>query len=447
MKSTKKLWSDSKTWRILLILAIIYGLVRLAAHSVFLGYVLESDETGWHDLQVYEDAAQRLIKGENLYPQATPDWIEFYQYSPLYALVFVPFLWLPDLATMGVFTLLHLGAYAVLYWRWQLIFRQLQLDRARQMLIYFLPLWIVFAQFWADLSYLNIYIFMALLSTLLIESILKDNLELSVLWLSIILQAKPQWAFPTLLPLILGRYRFFLRLIMYTILAYASAALITIAILGWTYGPAQYADYVRLLLRIQSGGYPWRTPEASFLGYNHSIKQIMVYLFGASRTVLFSATVLKIMVLLPLAGLILQCTIRPIRLLAANPEECREFLDFAFALYLGAFIWLDVVWELTLGIIVFIYLMATLKRMWTKSLSLVAFLPYAFRDVWQLLSVAVFSMDQVLVDAYVLTDPSIYVPITMLIILTFYTLMVRRIWTTQKLRTSSIPAISGARQG
>jgi hypothetical protein len=103
-------------------------------------------------------------------------------------------------------------------------------------------------------------------------------------------------------------------------------------------------------------------------------------------------------------------------------------LDFAFVLYLGAFIWLDMVWEVSLGVAVFTYLLATTERRNVKILIWAVFLPYALVDAVQIASYAAFGMDVVVPGPYVLTDPSIYVPLVMIVILTFYALLLRRLW-------------------
>jgi hypothetical protein len=56
------------------------------------------------------------------------------------------------------------------------------------------------------------------------------------------------------------------------------------------------------------------------------------------------------------------------------------------------------------------------------------FLPYALIDVWQVVSLGLFGMDVIAPGPYVLTDPSIYVPMIMIVILTFYTLLIRQAW-------------------
>jgi len=59
------------------------------------------------------------------------------------------------------------------------------------MLAWLLPVWLVFAQFWSDLGYLNVYVLMALLATLFIDALLDERLGWSLVWVSIILQIKP----------------------------------------------------------------------------------------------------------------------------------------------------------------------------------------------------------------------------------------------------------------
>jgi hypothetical protein len=95
---------------------------------------------------------------------------------------------------------------------------------------------------------------------------------------------------------------------------------------------------------------------------------------------------------------------------------------------LGAFIWLDIVWELSLGIVVFTYLLATSNQKASRILICIVFLSYALLDFWQVLSYLIFGPDVITSRGYVLTDPSIYVPLIMIVILAFYVLLLKRLW-------------------
>jgi hypothetical protein len=103
-------------------------------------------------------------------------------------------------------------------------------------------------------------------------------------------------------------------------------------------------------------------------------------------------------------------------------------LNLTFALYTGTFIWLDIVWELTLGIVVFAYLLAILNSRSAKIWAGAIFLPYALLDVWQVLTFVVLGPAILADGLYVWTDPSIYLPMVMLVILVFYALLVKQLW-------------------
>lgn len=433
MAHLRQIWSSSKLYRITLIAALVYVLLRLAIQGVLIASLSLSGETEGYDLQIYLDAATRLQVGQDLYPEGKWDRAEVYYYTPAFALLFIPFSQLPLAIPMIALTLLHLVAYGLLYAWWDGVFRRLDLDRAREVLAWALPIWLVSSSFWGDLSYLNIYVFVTLLATLFIDAILNEHLGRLLLWLSVILQAKPQWAFAIAVPLLLGRWRLFVKLVGLAILVYGAIAGITILAVGPSYGWQQYVDYFRFLWNVRDN-FPWRGPDMPFLGYNHSITQSVVYLLGLSPAMLRLATGIKLLLLLPLAAVGLRHLLWPAQRVGRNVPQVA--LDWAFALYLGAFIWLDVIWELSLGVVVFTYLLATLRQRAARVLAWVVFLPYALLDIWRLLSVAVFGLDIVVPGPFVLTDPAIHVPLIMVVILAFYALLVKRLWTARMYRGS-----------
>jgi hypothetical protein len=266
---------------------------------------------------------------------------------------------------------------------------------------------------------------MAFIGTLFINAVVRERLVEGAVYLAVILQIKPHWAFAVVVPLFLGRYRFFLRLLFLGIASYFTIVLLTMVIGGFSYVWTQYGEYVHFLSRL-SRDFPWRGPEAPFLGYNHSIKQITVYLLGTHPWVFQLATVIKLLCLLPLGFVGLRFLRHP----PGKPGTAipRLALDWAFVLYLGAFIWLDMVWEVSLGIAIFPYLLATLARSKAKVLVWALFLPYALVDLIQVLSFTILGLDVVAPGPYVLTDPSIYVPMIMVMILAFYALFTHRLW-------------------
>jgi hypothetical protein len=433
MRYLRQSWSRSKLYRVALVATSVYALLRMTIHLLYV-VALASPELlpEWADaegpmipvdLQLYVDAANRFWLQQDLYP--VWDRIEIYQYSPACALLFTPFTWLSPMALVISQTLVHVVAYALLYAWWGRIFQQLGLGRAREMMVWTLPVWLIFSAFWSDLGYLNIYIVVALLTTLFIDAVLNERLGWSLLWLSIILQTKPHWAFAAVVPLLLGRCRFFLKLVGLAVVIYVAVAGATMLAVGPSYGWQQYVGYVQLLANMRQY-FPWRGPDAPFLGYNHSITQIVVYLLGATPATLNLTTIVKGLLLVPLAAVSLRCLSRPAHRIGRDVP--RLALDLVFALYLGAFVWLDMVWELSLGVAVFTYLLATLDRPRSRTWIWAVFLPYALVDLWQTLSFVIFGMGVVLPGMYILTDPTIYFPLTMVVILVFYGLLVRRLW-------------------
>ncbi|HML21151.1 MAG TPA: glycosyltransferase family 87 protein [Aggregatilinea sp.] len=443
--SLPEMWARSRTFRRVLVATLIFAVLRLLMQFFLLaGTVYEGEtEDGFFppDLQVYIDAADHFRAGEDLYLKGSLAHLEsHYTYAPSFAVLAVPLLWLPPAVVAWGDTLFHLFAYIVLYFWWNRIFRKLELHRAREGLAWLLPVWLIFSAFWGDLNYLNIYVPMALLGTLLIEAILDENLGWSVLWLSIVLQIKPQWAFAAAVPLLLGHYRFFWKLAASTLAAFVAIDGVTMLVMGPAYGWQQHIDYVRLLERL-SRDFPWREFSSGFLGYNHSITQTVIYLAGNSAASLRLAGVIKLAILLPLVAVALRALRHPRR--GDSPIEAQQLgLEWAFALYMGAFIWLDMVWELTLGIAVFTYLIVTVEGSRIKTWLWAVFMVYALADLWQMVSYLALGDAALIQDAYVVTDPNMYIPVVMIVILSFYALLVSRLW------AATAPAIeeSTARQ-
>lgn len=437
----KQLWQRSKTYRIVLAAAVVYAVLRLVVQGVVLAVMLFPEAgilggvPGWvdvegpvvpADLQIYLNAAKHLSAKQDLYLHGSLERLEdHYPYAPSFALVFVPFLWLSPVSVTVVHTLLHFVAYGIMYFSWGRIFKRLNLEDAVKMLTWTLPVWLVFSSFWTDLGYLNIYIIVALFATLLIEAVLTEHLGWSLLWLSIILQIKPHWTFAAAVPLLLGRKPFFFKLLTLTVIIYIAITSATLLIVGPAYGWDQYRDYVAFLGRL-SQDFPWRGPEEPFLGYNHSIKQITVYWLGVSQGTLQLATVIKILILIPLGVTCLRHLLHPAN--RRGDERPQLGLDFAFALYLGAFIWLDMVWELSLGVALYAYLLGTTQSRFRGAWLHVAFLPYALLDPWRVGSFVFGGMNVILPGPYVATDPALYVPLIMITLLMLYGVLVARLW-------------------
>jgi hypothetical protein len=208
------------------------------------------------------------------------------------------------------------------------------------------------------------------------------------------------------------------------IIAYVIVAGMTILAGGAEYGIRQYQDYVDFLSRL-SRDFPWWGPDKPFLGYNHSVMQVVLYWLGVSPANMRLATILKVLLLLPLAWISLKFLQNPSQ--KAGSEVPETALALAFAFYLGAFIWLDMVWELSLGLVVFAYVLGTSEKKGTRTLLWALFAPYALLDIWRLVSYIALGDSVLYEGAYVLTDPLIYVPWIMIVLLVFYAVLLRKL--------------------
>ncbi len=432
MKYIKEHWSRSKPYRVLLILAIVYAVLRLAI-QIFLFSDAMRPEAVAEGVQVSADLQQSYIASaqhfqarQDLYLKGSLEHIEaHYLYSPAFAFFFSPLLLLPLQLLLPLMLVIHILAYGVLYIWWHRIFEQNHLTDIARQWARLLPLYLVFSVFWDDVSYMNTYIIVALLATLLVDAIMQEKLGWASFWLgAVILPIKPHWAFALALPLLLGRYRFFLKLFAGAAVAYVVVAGMTILAGGIEYGIRQYQDYFGFLSRL-TRDYPWWGPDKPFLGYNHSILQIVLYSLGVSLENMRLATVLKLILLLPLGWISLKFLRNPPN--QPGNEIPETALALVFAFYLGAFIWLDMVWELSLGLVIFAYLLATTRQKMTRILLWTLFGPYALLDIWRLVSYMALGEGVLYEGAYVLTDPLIYVPWIMMVLLVFYAILLMKL--------------------
>jgi hypothetical protein len=417
---------------VLLVLSIVYAVLRLAI-QIFLFADAMRPEAVAQGVQVSADlqqsyiaSAQHFRAGEDLYLKGPLDHVEaHYLYSPAFAFFFSPLLLLPLPILLPLMLVIHVGAYAALYFWWHKIFDQNNLRSVAREWGRLLPLYLVFSAFWDDLSYMNTYMIIALFATFLNDAILQEKLGWASFWLgAVILPIKPHWAFALALPLLLGRSRFFLRLLGGAALAYLIVAGITVIAGGIDYGVRQYEDYFLFLSRL-TRDYPWWGPDRPFLGYNHSIMQIVLYLLGVSPENMSLATIVKLALLIPLGWISLKFLRHPGNLPGREVPETA--LALVFVLYLGAFIWLDMLWELSLGIVIFAYLLATSEQMGTRLVLWALFGPYALLDIWRLVSYIALGDSVLYEGAYVLTDPLIYVPWIMIVLLVFYAMLLLRL--------------------
>lgn len=430
MNPIKQCWAESKTYRALLIAAILYALLRFAVQVSLFAYsitpqAVEEGTLTSADLQFsYIPAAEHFRDRADIYLKGSLEILEtHFPYTPAFAFLYGPLLLLPIGILVWVMTAIHLAAYYLLYVRWARIFQKYRLTKAEKLWAQTLPLFIIFTVFWDALALLNIYLIVALFATFAIEAVLDENLGWASFWIgAVILPIKPHWAFALGIPLLLGRYRFFLRLMLGTLLAYLATVVVTILGGGADYVLRQYQDYFIFLGRL-SRDFPWWGPNKPFLGYNHSVMQTILYYFGVTDANKTLASIVKLALLVPLGLVALKYLRNPIR--KSGREVPETALALGFALYLGAFLWLDMVWEISLGLVIFVFLLTIIEQKWIRTALWILFFPYAALDIWRLISYLAFGDSILYAGVYVTTDPILYVPWILALIIIFYGLLIR----------------------
>jgi hypothetical protein len=273
-------------------------------------------------------------------------------------------------------------------------------------MIVWLPLWLMSMAIIYDINYLNLYTVMALLATLLIEAVLAENLGRALLCLAVILPIKPHWAFALALPFILRRWRFGLKLVAGGVISYAAVTGITLLLGGPHYVIDQYGNYLHTLRSIPDE-FRWFTFAEHKIGYNHSIMQVMIFFFGHHPGTLAAVTVIKVLLWLPL----LLAGWRTLRTPVSHPPAW--VLEWALALYAGTFLLIDVINEMTLGIILFTTLVVTTQQRTARRILHLAAWPLLLGD---LIGILAYSVG--------LPDPMRYIPLVLIAQLTFYAILV-----------------------
>jgi hypothetical protein len=368
-------------------------------------------------MQAYKLAAERLVAHAEIYRPEEMKTISAFQYAPSYALAYFPLTRLPIPALAVGWMLLQVAAGSLLWMRWNSLLAALGLKTAQEILARTLPVWLIFSTFWADLAYANVYIIMALLATLLLEAVLKRRLGWSILWLGLIIQIKPQWAFAVFIPLCLRDWKFLFKLLAGASLVYLGCMAAAMLIVGPGYILNQYLAYLQFMAALNSY-FPWT--KLPFLGYNHSVLQTIIHFtnWRFSPLTVGIAAVIKVILLAPLVWVSWH--------FGKTRRTRAEELLLALGWYLAIFIMMDVIWEVTLALPVLALVWPMLQKSWERWMVGVLLGIYAALDIWQIISYAVWG-EAILWQgsSYILTDPAIYVPIILLVLLASYVILLK----------------------
>jgi len=333
-----------------------------------------------NDLVVYLKAGQVVWTGGS--PYVTEPWIDpaVFHYSPVVAVITAQVIG----RTSGFGDALPFRLLAILYWAvvviclpvawmvWRRVF-SIFLPNSPRLMTAWLPLWLIYSQWFADQNYLNLYTVLMVLTGALTLAVAQQRTWLAVFLAVLILQTKPHYAFPLILPWLLGNWRYFVKLMMGVAFAYVAVAGATVLAVGPSYGLALYNDYARFLTSIQAN-YPW---SSYYLGYNHSWYSIIHWIFGIQPWVPIVVTSIKIVSFIPVGWL----AWRGLRgRIADRPIVA---LGIALALHLWSMTLLDQLWEVSLAIVAFMFLLAAASPT-IRRIAILISVPFALLGLAQL---------------------------------------------------------------
>jgi Glycosyltransferase family 87 len=367
----------------------------------------EEESREWSDIVTYRDAAHALSQRQDLYEiNGWEDEMTFH-YHPTFALGVS----VMDSLSMRVFSvlwlLLNVSAYLGAIYVWYRILMLLDLPPVMDAYKTWLPLTIVFTEWFVNLAYGNIASLLMLFSGLVVWAFVKDRPHLASLAALPLALFKPQWLFPLLLPIVFRKWRFFLLMVSGLLVLYVMASGLYLLAVGRDYGQDSLEDYYTF---IQQGGrdYPWEMGTKAFDEMNHSWEQIFLSYFGEQTWTGAATLIAKGLLLAILGGLILLAWQRDVTL-SGSPELVLWFTGLG---YLVALSLLPQLWEVLNSVVFFLFI-RSVKNPFIRRVSLL-YLVYAFYEVAFIVGYATG------IDLLILPQS---IPLTMLTLLLVYVIL------------------------
>lgn len=367
----KRLWTAVLIWSALHLLGFFGAMLFMPDYT-------RDEARSWSDLVTYLDAADAIRNQTPVYELDGWEDVMAYHYHPAFALALSPFAGLPfrivSVLWLGVLVAAYLGAIRV----WYRVLEHLSPD-SRPTYIIWLPMTLLFSEWYANLLYGNIAGVLFFLSGLLSLYIVQQKPRQAGLVALLIVLLKPQWLFPLLLPMVFRRWRFFLTLAAYVVVGYVLVSLIFVGLMGAEYGLDTLRDYFKFLT-VLNDVYPWTGKTLAFEDMNHSWRQIFLSYFGFQDWISYASEGMKVL----MAGLVGWLAFKAWRQkIGLGSELAFCFLGLG---YLLAMALLAQLWELLAGIVFFLYLQSVNDR-GVRRFSLL-FLVYALYELIAIVSFA-----------------------------------------------------------
>lgn len=353
--------------RAIWIAVVVWCVLHLVgfAGAVLLMPDFERDEVEkWSDIDVYLDAADAVRQHAPLYVMDDWDDSMVYFYHPAFALACVPLTYLPFRLLSLLWIVMQTAAYLGALWAWYRVLVRIGWIEGARVYRLWLPLALVFSEWYANLFYGNVVSTLLLLSGLMTLGIVEDRPRLAGIAGALILILKPQWLFPLILPVIFRRWRFLLHLLAVLLAGYLLITAGFVLATGLSYGVETLRAYPDFLTTLDAN-YPWSMGTGLFENMNHSWQQIYHSYFG-SRAWVEPLTILTRLVMLALPGLLILQAWRRRITLTDHPALAIWFAGLG---YLTAMSMLAQLWEVMGSIVFFLAIQAAPNpqvRRWSR---------------------------------------------------------------------------------
>lgn len=424
----RRLWAAALIWCGL-------HLIGFLGAMLFLPEYTRDESRSWSDLVTYLDAADAIRHQTPLYELDGWEDVMAYHYHPAFATVLSPLAELPFRLVSILWLSLLVAAYLGAIWVWYRVLLpsppdplSQEQERGKQIgmraaYLLWLPLVLLFSEWYANLMYGNIAGVLFFLSGLLSLYLVQEKPRHAGGIALLILLLKPQWLFPLLLLIIFRKWRFLLTLTAYVGVGYITVSGLFIGLMGTEYGIDTLRDYFKFLT-VLNDVYPWTGKTLAFEDMNHSWRQIFLSYFGFQDWIPYASEGIKLLMAAGVGWLVLQAWRRRV--------EMRSELAFCFLglSYLVAMAALAQLWELLAGIVFFLYLQSVESKTvrWLSRL----FLVYVLYEVAAIVSFATG------IEALFLPQS---IPLTMLALLVLYFSLL--VVTAQKINQSPVSAYLG----
>ena len=243
-----------------------------------------------------------------------------------------------------------------------------------------LPFWFAFSPFVYDAVTLNVNTYMALLASLYLWFLLKDDRSaklgaIAMLFLAVTI--KPQWGFFVFLPLVHGKWKDFLQMLVGIAILFLALFGIGSFFTNFGYVLNQHILYVKYLSTFAQRFTYWNLPPGPYQ-YNNSIYQVIIYLMGNIKTGILTAKLVQLAFFI-LLGIVFAMTVLTKKTEENTEERDTNTIRWFFIFYCATLLYPPLNFDFSLGIPMFLFL-ASQGRL-QKILVGIPLLIIAFQDI------------------------------------------------------------------